>query len=47
MKYEYKSKINGEKIILDRRLTEAEMDEQQVKRVYSFGIAWPMSERGH
>ena len=47
MQYEYRSKIKGETIVLDQRLTDEQMDERQLKRVYSLGFQIKSVDWGH
>lgn len=47
MQYEYKSLVTGRTFTLPERLTEAEMKEQNVKRVYSVGFTIKSTDWGH
>lgn len=45
--YEYKCKDTDILFTYDRRLSDEEMEERHLKRVWSAAIVWPLSERGH
>lgn len=47
MQYEYQNLITGERFTLKERLTEAEMEEQSIKRVYSVGFTIKSTDWGH
>lgn len=45
--YEYKSLITGQSITLDERLSEEEMKERSLKRVWSVGFQLKSTDWGH
>ena len=45
--YEYKHLITGQRVILNERLSDAEMKEQSLKRVYSVGFQIKSTDWGH
>lgn len=47
MTYEYKSKINGETFTSTQRFTDEEMNELQIKRVWSVGFQVKTVDWGH
>jgi hypothetical protein len=47
MTYEYKSLINGETHTFNKRLTDEEMAERQLKRVWAVGFQVKTVDWGH
>lgn len=47
MTYEYQHLITGEKVTLPERLTDAEMKEQSLKRIWSVGFTIKSTDWSH